>query len=348
VGDELWQYPSLTAIPIVVISWIPGSYIVSFVATALVAYTFVFILLLRRWRSEASAGSTAGIWLWVTAGFWMGPVLVARLDIFVTLFAVAALLVVHRPLISAALMAIGFGIKFWPGVVSLAWPREQVFRRLAFFAFVSIALLMVSTLLFSERDAFLSRFSGRGLHAESVAAAPFLAMQLINNSYDSAFGSGTLEIDHPAATPLGTTLTVIGLLIIAGIAFLRWSNRLTALAAVDVVAISLLVLLSTSRVLSPQFYVWVTGILAVALLTRASRLRGVSLLVVASAFCAQYVYPLRTDFPDLDSVLVQLLRVVLLITATVWGLLIVWGEAKRNIHPSITTENGVQSDDTSS
>ena len=101
----------------------------------------------------------------------------------------------------------------------------------------------------------------------------------------------------------------------------RWAGRLPSLSAADLVFAGLLVLVATGRVFSPQFFVWIAGIGAVALLDRRTVMRIPVLLVVGSAVIAQYVYPLRTGWPlEGDALAMQVIRVALVIGALVWSI----------------------------
>jgi hypothetical protein len=106
------------------------------------------------------------------------------------------------------------------------------------------------------------------------------------------------------------------------LASLRWAGRLSHLLPVDLVALSVLVLVATGRVFSPQYYVWLGGTFAIALIDPLSRMRVPALLIVLSALAAQFVYPLKTGWNDLATapVLMQLLRLGLLVAAVVVAL----------------------------
>jgi hypothetical protein len=162
------------------------------------------------------------------------------------------------------------------------------------------------------------------LHAESVLAAPFLGLQGFNGTYLVEMRNGTSEIVSSAATTTGVLGTLAGAVLVAAMVILRWRGKLESLEPTDVVLAALLVLVATSRILSPQFYVWLAAVLAIALLSPRTQARPLALLVVASAVAAQYVYPFRTGFPDTDSVVLQIARVTFLATAAFWGVAIVF------------------------
>ena len=326
-GDPLWQYPPWSAAPIIIVGLFPGPYLIVFLAFALVIDLVIMLTTLH--RRHTSEGAWPGVWLWATAGFWIGPVLLARLDILTAGLAVVALAAMKRPITSSILIAAGLAIKLWPAVLAAAWPRLEVKKRMIVVTLVSFVMLGISNIFWSESMDFLFKQGNRGLHAESVGASPFLLQQLLSGSYDVVERSGTSEIVSTGTATVGLSLSIFGFALVTTIVLLAWFDKLPSLPKTDVAFIALLVLVTTSRILSPQFYVWLGAVLALALLDRNTRLRPVALLVIGSALLAQYVYPLRTDFPDTDSTLIQLLRVVLLLGACIWALRVVFVSARQ-------------------
>lgn len=324
-SDVLWQYPPLTAVPIIAVDAMPGRYISSFVIASLAIDFLIMVALIRR---TPSGTSNPGLWLWATAGFWVGPVLLTRLDLLPTALAVAGLLWIHRPFVSTTLIALGAGLKLWPVVDAAAWTRGMVVRR----SLLLIALLAMTIAaaegLFSGTALFADRYTSRGVHAESLPALPFLVLGRAWKGNGVAFGSGTIEVTNPSARTLATVIMIAGVALIAVIVLLQWTGRLHVLPATDVVAIVTVVLITSSRVHSPQFLAWFAGVAAVALLNPASRMKVVATLMVISGFLGQYIYPLRTGFPDPDTVIVQGLRMAMLIAACAVCLVVVYRAAR--------------------
>jgi hypothetical protein len=79
----------------------------------------------------------------------------------------------------------------------------------------------------------------------------------------------------------------------------------------------------TSRVLSPQYMVWLFGLLAVCAFTSMVNLRKIFTLIAISAFAGQLIYPIFY-FPYMEgnifAVLIQIIRVGSLI----WATYLVW------------------------
>ena len=314
-GDAKWQYPDPLA-AVLVLPTIPGgSYIRNFTLLALMADAaiMVAVLLYRR----RSSGSWRGPILWATAGIWIGPVMPERPDIFPTLLAVLSL-VVTTSWLRAVLSGLGFGLKLWPGVTMLSLTRSNLKFAAPAFAATVVGSFGLIRLRIPLGDSFVSAQAGRGLHAESVAAAPFVAGALIRHPATLVESNGTLEVIHAWAESIGLVVTALGILIVVGIALLRWTGRLAHVQPIDICVAALLVLLVSSRVFSPQFFVWLAGLMAVALVCRQTCMGLPCVFIVLSAVVTQYIYPLRTGFPagETDAVIAQLLRVALILCAT--------------------------------
>lgn len=319
VNDLTWQYPDLMAIPLVLPSSLPGTYLMGFVAVALLVDAAIFTMLLVAWRRDS--GSRVGLFVWALAGIWVGPTILVRLDLLPTLFAVAALVWSARPALSAALSALGFGLKVWPAVTVLSVSRKGLLRAAAVFAGTIVVAWALTRVIFSGGDSFLGAQASRGLHAEAVPALPYVLSSLVGLPATFSETHGTIEVQGLWAPFLGIASTLLGLMVLGVLAWARWSDRLAEVPPADVVFAALLVLVASGRVFSPQFYVWLAGVGAFALLDHRTLMRIPVALVAGSAIVAQYVYPLRTGWPiEADALWMQVLRVSLVVGAALWAL----------------------------
>jgi hypothetical protein len=151
-------------------------------------------------------------------------------------------------------------------------------------------------------------------------------MNVFGGHVNTVFRFGSREIDMPGANTVGLVISVGGLLLIAALAVLRLMGRLEDLPAGDVALTALLVSVATSRVLSPQYAVWVAGVAAIALMDPATRLRRSMWLLVPTAVAAQLIYPWAYDgmlHGDWFAVTLQTARVVTLVGATGYALYVV-------------------------
>ena len=320
VGDTRWQYPDLSAVILLLPSYIAHNYLIGFIVVALLADAAIMTALIVVWRRRR--GWIGGVLLWATAGVWVGPVLLTRLDVFPTLCSVVALVFIARPIVAALLSGLGAGLKVWPVVDLVGLPLRKLPVSLVIFAVSTLSLIGLVRLAIPHGDSFLGAQVGRGLQAESLGVLPYLVGSLMGHPVAFADSNGTLELVSSHGEAIGAGLTIVGLVIIGVLASLRWAGRMSHLLPVDLVAFSVLVLIATGRVFSPQYYVWLGRRIAIALLDPLSRMRVPALLIVLSALAAQYVYPLKTGWNDLATapVLMQLLRLGLLVAAVVVAL----------------------------
>ena len=99
----------------------------------------------------------------------------------------------------------------------------------------------------------------------------------------------------------------------------RIQGRLETAMAGDVALLVVLVAMMTSRVLSPQYNLWIFGILAVCALNPSQRFATKVKLFFVSAFAGQILYPFAYVSYQEGEVLptiVQTIRIVALISLT--------------------------------
>jgi hypothetical protein len=127
-------------------------------------------------------------------------------------------------------------------------------------------------------------------------------------------------------------VTVIGLMLLALVAWWRWRGRLDDALPGDVALTVMLVSVATSRVYSPQFNTWLVGLAAVAMLAARTRLTRPALLVIGVSLMTQVVYPWSaTQLVEGGAfvITVQSARILLLLVAMVLGLRAIAGAPRR-------------------
>jgi hypothetical protein len=331
-NDSMWQYPDGVAYILLLPQLSPIGYLPSFVYLALVI-DFIALLILYRWQ-RTTQGSMWGLWLWATAGFWIGPTLLTRLDVFVALTAILAL-VSQRTWLQALFAGFGFSLKLWPILLAFNAGRRKLLPWALVFTATVLGIFTLARLLFPGGDSFLFNQSNRGLHGETVAALPYLLMPDLFNSSGLVEQNGTLEVTGAGTAQVGFVMTLLGLIAVAILFLLQFRDRLPNVLPTDLVFIALLITIVFGRVFSTQFYVWLAAVGAVTLTLRSSQSRGPMLLIVASAMTAQYIYPFRMGWADLesDAVAAQALRIALICAALIWALFNIRGNA-RNTFPA--------------
>ncbi len=311
-ATEMWQYPPGATL-VLLIPQLAGdaAYGIAFVAFMVACDATITWLLARAARTN---GSLLGLWAWLLLMPAMREYPLLRFDMVPTLCAVAALLfVVRRPVLFGALAGLGTLIKAWPIVVLGA---EWRVRRLLLAAVVAGAVLFggiaVAEQVFGPQDRALDNQAGRGLQNEAVAASPWHFVGSVNG--DGAplhYGSGATEINDPRAERVADALrwatAAAGVLLAAWWALrallLRRDSRADGpshrswlasnAAGADLVTVGVLLAIVTSRVLSPQFMVWMLAVAAISMTFPDTRLRRPFVFIALATICTAGVlrYP---------------------------------------------------------
>ncbi|HQR81095.1 MAG TPA: glycosyltransferase 87 family protein, partial [Actinomycetota bacterium] len=319
VGDQMWQYPPLVGPLLAVGALIPPNPTLGLVLLMLAFDTTTFAVLLRQ---HERGGSLEGPWAWVAAGMLIGPVWLTRFDVAPALFAVLGLLAVRRPIRAGALFAVGAMLKMWPGLLLLAVPRRGFGRAVLAFGATSLAILGVLLLGMDGAGSFASEQRARGLQVESVPAWGFLVAHHLGWTRHFAYRYGAMEVMAPGVEVVALLVTVTTVLGLAVLALLRWSGRLDHAAPADIALVVVLFSMVTSRVLSPQYLIWVAAVAAVCLLDPGTRMRPVIVLLLPVAALGQILYPMHYDWllsEGLTGLVLQSIRILLLLAATSWG-----------------------------
>jgi hypothetical protein len=331
-AEEAWQYPPGAALLLVLprIGWAAFGY--DFVATMLILDLIGLVLLARLGQRE---GSDAGVWVWLLAMPMLRALPVLRFDLAPTVLAIGAMLIIHRrPAWFGALAGLGAMIKAWPIALLFGeWDRARLLRSVAGAAAAIALVFAVSAIAFSGNQlGFLKEESGRGLQVEAVASLPWHLRQYVTGQeIDAGIRYRAWEIEDHGADVIADVLKWLSLaaLIAAGFWWLARSRAIRrgrealAGAAVsrDFIFVVVLLLVVTSRVLSPQYMIWMLGLAAVVLTAGKSRLKRPAWTVVAAAILTTSAYgPMGaygTTYNVYGPAFIMLIRNLALIVATV-------------------------------
>jgi hypothetical protein len=346
-NDPAWQYPPGAAVVIAlprIVRAITGlSYYSAFYGMALASDLIIFLLVIQRcWRTADEAGTKRveylGAYAYVAAIFMVGPFAFGRYDIVVTMIASVGLVLAVR---SAAWtwrlrgVAIGLGtiVKVWPIALVFGLPRGPRGRRAVGWTVLGAVVPTLSLLLVPGALSFLSQQNERGLEIESVLATPFLLARRFAG-YRGAIQNrdGSFEITGPG---IGEIAAFCELLTLLGFCWLLWWRRRARLSQerwtegvyYDTGLVAVMISIITSRVLSPQYLVWICGLLALCLSLGPLRRGGTVLagpcwLLLATISVTQLEFPLL--FPSLvhgggKAALFVTGRNALLVAATLWA-----------------------------
>lgn len=354
--DVTWQYPPAAALVILSPGLLTGlgvlGYAPAFFVLACAADAAVLAMLLHASRGRpahapspsspspgAGVGRRAGVWLWIAGVPLLGPTAYARYDLMVTAVAVAALLAgARRPRVAGALAALGAMVKVWPALLLLGAERGETVRRMVTAAVVVAGALTVAfTASMPGALDFLTAQGGRGTEVESVGALALHVARHFGWEGEVLLHYGSMEFVGPhvrLVSDAAVVLTVVGFgwLLLWRLRARVWTPGTQADAAFAAV----LVFTTTSRVLSPQYLIWLVGLAAVCLTLRASRQALPACLVLAATGLTLLEFPIwfaHVVASDGLGILVLGARNGLLVAATV--------VACRRLWRATVTESGV-------
>jgi hypothetical protein len=300
---ELWQYPPGAALLMVIprIAMAPKGFGPSFAVTMLVFDLIAFLLIARLSRKQ---GRDTGVWIWLLGIPALRAVPLLRFDMVGTTLAVAALAVIHRrPHWFGFLAGLGAMVKVWPIVVLFGeWDRRRLLRAGAAAAGTIAVVFAISALsLDGDVFEFLGNQEARGLQVEAVAATPWHVREVITGEAPTVESrSGTSEIVSGPADFVSGALDWMTLAVLA-LAALWWTGRARAIRAGradladpavsrDFVFTLVLLLVIVSRVLSPQYLLWLFGLAAVALTSSRSSIARPAWILIGAAVITTAAY----------------------------------------------------------
>ncbi|MER7896714.1 glycosyltransferase family 87 protein [Streptomyces sp. NPDC096046] len=287
--DVTWQYPPAAALAILSPGLLPFlDYATAFFV--LVCVTDAAVLALMTWAGRRPGRSLRGAWVWVIGVPLLGPTVYARYDVMVTAVAMAALLAGARhPRAMGALAAFGALLKVWPAMLLLAARRRSAWGS----ALVTgIAVMGVFALAMPGAFAFLTFQRDRGTEVESLGALVFHVARHFGWQGEVKLNYGSIEFLGPYVSEVST-----GALFLTGAAFgwlVLWrllARRFEEHTLADAAFVAVLMFTTTSRVISPQYMVWLVGLAAVCLYHPGSRMRLPVLLVLVASFVTVLEFP---------------------------------------------------------
>ncbi|MGJ5750942.1 uncharacterized protein DUF2029 [Streptomyces puniciscabiei] len=325
LDDVTWQYPPAAALPVLSPAVLPFlSYAHAFFVLAFLADVAVLALLLYPGRRPGR--SLRGAWVWVAGAPLLGPTVYARYDVMVTAVAVAALVAGARhPRVMGALSAFGALLKVWPALLLVGAVRRRAWWSAAVTASGLAALFSVSM---PGAFAFLTFQRDRGTEVESLGALVFHVARHFGWQGQVLLNYGSIEFLGPyvglvSTAALGLTGAAFGWLLLWRLRAARRAPHTLAEAAFTAV----LLFTVTSRVISPQYLVWLIGLAAVCVSYRASRMGAPALMVVAASFVTVLEFPLgflHVVLSDRYGVFLLLVRNGLLVAASLTAARRLW------------------------
>ncbi|MFF3941157.1 glycosyltransferase 87 family protein [Streptomyces phaeofaciens] len=280
-ADVTWQYPPAAALAVLSPALLPFlDYASAFFVLAFLADLAVLTLL--RYAGGVRPGrSPRGAWVWVAGVPMLGPTVYARYDVMVTAVAVAALVAgARRPRVMGALTGLAALLKVWPVLLLAGAVRRRAW---AAAAVTAGALCALFALTMPGAFAFLAFQRDRGTEVESLGALVLHGARWFGWDGEVLLHYGSVEFLGPyvgvvSDAALGLSAVAFGWLLLWRLSARRFGPHTLAEAAFTAV----LLFTVTSRVISPQYLVWLIGLAAVCLCRRGSRMTLPAVLVLAA------------------------------------------------------------------
>ncbi|KUN01505.1 hypothetical protein AQI95_31820 [Streptomyces yokosukanensis] len=293
--DTLWQYPPGAGAVLVAPGLLPWwTYFQAFVVLTLAMDALVTVALTRAGTRPGRSLLGAAVW---TGGL---PLLLhlplARYDIQVTALAVLSLLALGRsPRAGGVLAALGALVKVWPALVLLGTPRGRATRGAwGWAAGAGAVTLGVFAVAFEHPLSFVREQGGRGVQIESLGGTALNLARHAGWSGRARYQYGAVEMVGPhvhavAAASLALTAICLALLVLWRVRARHWTEA----TPFDAALCAVLLFTVTSRVISPQYMIWLVGLAAVCLTSRHTSQRPVAALVLAATALSTLVFPMR-------------------------------------------------------
>jgi hypothetical protein len=312
----------------------PGAYAETVLVLSLLAdAAFAVLLALLGGRRRRTAAT-----VWILAVPLLGATTYARFDLVPGVLVGVALLVwPRRPRLAAAAGAVATGLKLWPALVLPALAAPAATRRVVTVVVAVVGgLLATASLVVAGWDRLVSPLTWqaeRGLQIESVAASPaMVAWAMAPDRYAVGFTEhNAYEVAGPGVGELLAVAETVSLLLVAGLLGLwllafRRGRDLGPDAVVWLALAAVAAFVVTSKVLSPQYLLWLLPLASAAVAVsgeRSVRLWTVLLLVATAS--TQLVFPELYGNLTADgahkawTVLVLVVRNALLVWLTAWA-----------------------------
>ncbi|MGI5399558.1 glycosyltransferase 87 family protein [Streptomyces sp. CA-135486] len=379
MDDVAWQYPPAAALAILSPALLPFlSYASAFFALTLLCDALVLGLLLyaggrlreRRTRGRRAAGgdesraaaeraekraevkgkSLRGAWVWVAGVPLLGPTAYARYDLMVTAVAVAALLAGARhPRTLGALAAFGALLKVWPLLLLAGVPGVRANRRAwATAAGTAAAVAVALVAAMPGALAFVTFQRERGTEIESLGGLVFHVARHHGWHGQVLLNYGSVEFVGRHVTLVSTLSLGLALLALGWLVLWRLRvKKFVPSTLCDAAFTAVLLFTTTSRVISPQYMIWLVGLAGACLVFRGSRMAWPAWLVLAATGVSLLEFPVwfsQVVASDPLGVLLLFVRNGLLVAATLTACLRLWRQTvtepgRRRLLPAQATRD---------
>ncbi|MEU6543303.1 glycosyltransferase 87 family protein [Streptomyces sp. NPDC046859] len=325
LDDVTWQYPPAAALAVLapaLVFWL--DYTSAFFVLAFCADLVVLLLLL--YAGLRPGRLVRGAWVWVVGVPLLGPTVYARYDVIVTAVAVAALLAgARRPALMGALTAFGAMLKVWPVLLLVAARRRGAWL---WAALTAGALATAFAVAMPGAFAFLTFQRDRGTEVESLGGLVLHVARQHGWDGQVLLNYGSVEFLGPYVDAVSSAALALSVLAFGWLSLWRLrARRFAPHTLADAAFVAVLMFTTTSRVISPQYLVWLVGLAAVCLCFRGSPMRLPVSLVLAACLATVLEFPVwfaHVVASDALGVTLLFVRNGLLVAATVLAARALW------------------------
>lgn len=302
-------------------------YRINFVALMLLADVTCLIgllLLSKRW------GSLLGPWVWVLGIPLLGSLVYLRLDLVPAAATIWAMYRASKDdwLGSGALLGFGAAVKLYPlllvPLALMMCPKDARKRLLlGVGGVIALALLPFVTILGDVFREVVEYHTGRGIQIESLWGSILFIARSSQRSRLIVHDFGAHHFTLGAVPELKLLASAATLLVATAGVWLarRGRDKVTELASVSFV--TLMLAISVTAVLSPQFFIWVLAMGAAATCVPNPRVRNQVLMLIPITAITHLIFPVlhaNLVYAEPGAVVVLWARNILLLMTAIFAL----------------------------
>ncbi len=263
------EYPILVLLPFSLALLAPFAFYQVTFAVLMMGIAIIMYYALLHFRSRGAAIACA---FYLVVGCW-GTAL-ARFDLLPSLFTLLALVYAMRKRWHWAFfwLALGTMLKFYPVILLPSFFLAQqlamrgrwlAWRRIApLVTFVGVCLIITCVSLFSSVEGTLgtlSYFQNRPFQIESLSASFLWLTSLKGYALHPVFTYGSLNV----LSRFSSSVALVGTIaLVAGLAYIYWLQWRGKIDLAVASLLTLLIVMVTGKVFSPQYLIWVAPLLA--------------------------------------------------------------------------------------
>lgn len=311
--DFLWEFPPLTTVLLLLVplsGHSHGLFTPMFIAVMVLFEVLTWRVTRSMLDDEARAHAH---WYWLVTMVPLSSIAYFRLDWPATLFGAIALFGILQTKARPTVLGIlaGFAVKMWTVVYVATLVGLKRFKQAAL-AVASCLALVGLWYAFSPSglESFLDYRKGSGFQIESIPGS----LVMLFGSHESFFQYGALMVDDSGWSWLQATLPGLFVVVAALTVLLMWKRPVNVVAVTGALV---LLLMLTSRLLSPQYLVWLAPFVVLLLRTHKAQAVAFAVAIWLTLIEIQY-YEEVTDGVLAGSLVVVVRNLALVVVLAFW------------------------------